>query len=103
MSGNQASLKVSAVEAEIVDEAETSDELIPQIRQLATLPQIRAEMARIYRSARFGRMKTSEATRMIYMLDRITRNLEAQSQQRLLANVDTPAFVGLVLQIGKSE
>ena len=48
-------------------------------------------------------MKTSEATRMIYMLDRITRNLEAQSQQRLLANVDTPAFVGLVLQIGKSE
>ena len=103
MAGAQPLLKPEVIEAELVDEASTADEYTPRVRELSTLPQIRAEMARVYREARRGDLQTSEASRFIYMLDRMTKNLETQVQQRMLANVDTPAFVGLVLQIGKSE
>jgi len=102
MAGAQAALKPEVIVAEIVDEEEEK-ELLAYSRQLSTLPQIRAEMARVYRATRRGSLTTQEGMRLIYMLDKITRNIEVESQQKLLANVDTPAFVGLVLQIGKSE
>ena len=54
--------------------------LVPTPRRrgpvLETLPDVRREMARVYRHMRHGRIDTQDATRMIYVLTQIAKIIQ---------------------------
>jgi hypothetical protein len=53
---------------------------------LATSEDIRREMAKVYRESRGGKIATSEATRLVYMLTQILKAHEVHVlEQKLLA------------------
>ena len=56
---------------------------IPQLK-LATIEDVRREMARVYREARTGVSDTANASRLVYMLISIAKMIEiGQLEQRL--------------------
>ena len=54
--------------------------LVPTPRRrgpvLETLPDVRREMARVYRQMRHGRIDTQDATRMTYVLTQIAKTIQ---------------------------
>ncbi len=44
---------------------------------LSTLPEVRREMASVYRQAKAGKMDVSDATRLVYILSNIAKTIEA--------------------------
>ena len=58
---------------------------IPQLK-LATIEDVRREMARVYREARTGLSDTANSSRLVYMLTSIAKMIEiGQLEQRLTA------------------
>ncbi|MGO8754894.1 MAG: hypothetical protein ACLQHK_06640 [Gallionellaceae bacterium] len=56
----------------------------PHQIKLATLENIRREMARVYRGARTGETDTADASRLIYMLTSISKMIEiGELEQRI--------------------
>jgi len=61
------------------------EDATPRIN-LATSDDVRREMAKVYRESRGGKIATSEATRLIYMLTQILKAHEVHVlEQKLLA------------------
>jgi hypothetical protein len=61
------------------------EDATPRIN-LATSDDVRREMAKVYRESRGGKIATSEATRLVYMLTQILKAHEAHVlEQKLLA------------------
>ena len=61
------------------------EDATPRIN-LATSDDVRREMAKVYRESRGGKIATSEATRMVYMLTQILKAHEVHViEQKLLA------------------
>ena len=46
---------------------------------------IRREMSRVYRDARFGRLESAEAARLVYILAELRKTYEASILERRLA------------------
>jgi hypothetical protein len=59
----------------------------PKIK-LNELEDVRREMARVYREARAGRMDTSEAGRLAYILTGIGKLIEATEIEKRLAQME---------------
>ncbi|MBU3598561.1 hypothetical protein [Polynucleobacter bastaniensis] len=61
------------------------EDATPRIN-LATSDDVRREMAKVYRESRVGKIATSEATRLVYMLTQILKAHEVYVlEQKLLA------------------
>ena len=61
------------------------EDATPRIN-LATSDDVRREMAKVYRETRVGKIATSEATRLVYMLTQILKAHEVHVlEQKLLA------------------
>lgn len=61
------------------------EDATPRIN-LATSDDVRREMAKVYRESRGGKIATSEATRLVYMLTQILKAHEVHVlEQKLLA------------------
>jgi hypothetical protein len=49
----------------------------PRRPSLKTLPEVRREMARVYRDMRHGRIEAQDGTRLTYVLTQITKTIQA--------------------------
>jgi hypothetical protein len=57
--------------------------------RLGTLRLVRREMGRVYRDARSGRIPTSEATRLTYILVALARTMEMENAMPIAAKTRT--------------
>ena len=100
------------MEGELVDpeEQENSTELVPlkprpppRVGNLASLPQIRREIAHVYRDARRGAIETQDGSRLIYMLDRLFDAEHARVKMSELERQRTeqgmPVFTGFDVKL----
>ena len=74
--------QAKAIEGELIQYQGT-----PSRVRLGTIKHIKDEMARVYREARMGLLKTSEATRLIYILAQMStliRDHEIEKRVELL-------------------
>ena len=66
--------------------------LVPTPRRrgpvLETLPDVRREMARVYRQMRHGRIDTQDATRMTYVLTQIAKIIQTAELDARVAAVE---------------
>lgn len=60
----------------------------PRRIDLKTLEQVRAEMARIYRDMRQGRIESQDGTRYAYVLDRVAKLIELGDLERRLDQLE---------------
>lgn len=58
-----------------------------RVGPLHTLEAIRVEMAKVYREARQGRMRSDDASRMSYMLQQLVRVIEAQRDTEYIERI----------------
>lgn len=56
--------------------------------RLSTVREIRREMATVYRLARYGRMRTQDATRLAFILTQIVKTLEFEDLQLRLETLE---------------
>jgi hypothetical protein len=59
-------------------------ETIPRRDRLASLTEVRFEMARVYRQMRSGKVRTQDGTRLAYVLSMIGKLIEATDLQARL-------------------
>ena len=68
----------------IVHEGQVLSVIPTPTLKLATIDDVRREMAKVYRDARTGKADTSDASRLVYMLTSIAKMIElGQLEQRL--------------------
>ncbi len=73
--------QAKAIEGELIQYQGT-----PSRVRLGTIKHIKDEMARVYREARMGLLKTSEATRLIYILAQMSTLIrDHELEQRITA------------------
>jgi len=56
--------------------------------KLGTVREIRREMATLYRAARYGRIRTQDATRLAFILTQIVKTLEFEDLQTRLETLE---------------
>ena len=56
--------------------------------RLSNTDDIRRELAAVYREAKLGRLPTSEATRLAYMLDLLRRGFEQTRLEQRIAHIE---------------
>lgn len=66
---------------------------------LSTLTETRRELAEIYRLARGGEIRIEEASRLCYMLDRISQAIRAEREIDALESAYAEAFTGLTVKL----
>ena len=67
--------------------------------QLSTLQDTRREMAEVYRLARGGKIRIEEASRLCYMLDRISQAIRAEKELDAMQAAYAEAFTGLTVRL----
>ena len=71
--------------------------------KLSTLGEIRGEMASVYRLARTGKIRIEEASRLCYMLDRISQAIRAEKELDAMQAAYAEAFTGLTTLLAPSR
>ena len=61
----------------VIDSDSKEMEIAPPRTALTKLEHVRAELARVYRHARTGKLETSEATRLTYILVALSKIIES--------------------------
>jgi len=69
-------------------------ESIPRIN-LATSEDVRREMAKVYRESRAGKLATSEATRLVYILVQILKATEVYLLEERLSELESAHLKGI--------
>ena len=59
--------------------------------KLGTIREIRAELSRVYREARSGKIDTTTATRLAYLLDLMARMVERGELENRIEKLETKA------------
>jgi hypothetical protein len=60
----------------------------PRRDRLASLAEIRREMAKVYRQMRSGKVKTQDGTRLAYVLSMIGKLIESSDLQQRLETIE---------------
>ena len=74
---------------EIMEPSEKSDLPSPHWTRLATLEDVRKEMALVYRQAKAGKIPVQDATRLVYILTAIGKVIEAGDLARRVELLET--------------
>lgn len=60
----------------------------PRVGTLATLHKVRLEMTKLYREARQGKLESSEATRLVFILQNIAKLIESSDLSTQIAELE---------------
>ncbi len=73
---------------------------VPTTRiKLASPAHVREEMSRVYRLARYGKIRIEDATRLCYMLDRISQAMRSEAELEAMQTAYADAFTGLTIKL----
>jgi hypothetical protein len=66
----------------------TTNPYLPRVGRLATLPQVRRELVKIYAEVRQGRLESQEGTRLCYLLTSVARLIETGDAEARLERLE---------------
>lgn len=72
---------------------------MPHAMALDTLADVRTEMQSVYLLARRGKIRIEDATRLVYLLDRITSAIKTERELDQLESEYARAFTGLMVRV----